>query len=73
MKNLKLYSRHQCPLCEDVEDLLQALNINYEFVDIDADDELRKKYHVMVPLLVNNLRHELSWPMTKSQILEFIK
>ncbi len=65
---LTLYSRHDCPLCEEVELMLQALAIAYRFVDIDLDEKLRKKYHVLVPVLHNQHGHELRFPFSPEQI-----
>ena len=66
-----LYSRQDCPLCEDVEEILNGLNISYDFVDIDLDDSLRKKYHVLVPVLVNDMGLELFWPFDEQQLIGF--
>ncbi len=68
-----LYSRHDCPLCEDLEEMLNDLNIPYEFIDIDADEVLRKKYHILVPVLVNKSKAELFWPYDKHQLIEFCR
>lgn len=66
-----LYSRNDCPLCEDVEETLIRLNIQYEFIDIDLDEELRKKYHVKIPVLINESQQELYWPFDENQLFEF--
>lgn len=66
-----LYSRNDCPLCEDVEDSLLKLNIKYTFVDIDSDEKLLKKYHVRIPVLVNKHNQELCWPFEEADLLEF--
>ena len=63
-----LYSRHDCPLCEDAEETLLKLSINYQFVDIDLDDSLRRKYNSKVPVLVNQKSQELEWPFTEDKI-----
>lgn len=68
-----LYSRNDCPLCEDVEETLVRLNIAFSFVDIDEDETLRKKYHVTVPVLQNNKQQELFWPFDDVRLLEFSK
>ncbi len=68
-----LYSRNDCPLCEDVEDSLLKLNIKYTFVDIDADEKLLKKYHVRIPVLVNALNQELCWPFEEAELKEFAR
>ncbi len=66
-----LYSRHDCPLCEEVEDMLIRNNISYEFINIDADEVLRKAYHVRVPVLMNTHQQELTWPFDEQQLHRF--
>ena len=66
-----LYSRNDCPLCEDVEETLLKLNIKYTFVDIDGDRKLLQKYHVRIPVLVNSHMQELCWPFEEAELKEF--
>ena len=68
---MKLYSREDCPLCEDVEENLVRLKIKYKFVDIDQDEILRKAYHVRIPVLIKDNNQELAWPFDECQLLEF--
>ena len=70
---MKLYSRNDCPLCEDVEQNLIRFGIDFQFIDIDEDKKLVKKYHVRVPVLVNNQNQELCWPFEESELKEFAK
>jgi glutaredoxin len=69
---LKLFSRQDCPLCEDVEEQLLGLSIDYEFIDIDESEELRKQYNSKVPVLMNSLNNCLNWPFDESQLMDFI-
>ena len=69
---LKLFSRQDCPLCEDVEQQLLGLGIEYEFIDIDESVELRKEYNAKVPVLMNSLNNCLNWPFEESKLLGFI-
>ncbi len=66
-----LYSRNDCPLCEDVEESLLKLNIKYTFVDIDTDEKLVQKYHVRIPVLVNSIKQELYWPFEEQELKDF--
>lgn len=68
-----LYSRNDCPLCEDVEETLAKLHLEYTFVDIDAEKKLLQKYHVRIPVLVNTLMQELCWPFEEAELIEFAK
>jgi len=70
---MKLYSREDCPLCEDVGENLVRLKVEYTFIDIDQDETLRKKYHVRVPVLVNDKQQELAWPFDEAQLMVFIE
>jgi len=65
---MNLYSRNDCPLCEDVEETLMRLDIPFKFIDIDLDSKLLKKYHTRVPVLMNG-QEELSWPFDDAAIL----
>ena len=69
---MRLYSRENCPLCEEVENTLIQLNISYDFIDIDLDEKLLRKYHVKVPVLLNDQNQELLWPFDEAKIQEFI-
>jgi glutaredoxin-related protein len=69
---LRLFSRQDCPLCEDVEDQLNGLGVQFEFIDIDESEELLKKYHVRVPVLKNSLNNSLNWPFDEKQLMDFI-
>lgn len=64
------YTREDCPLCEDVEETLIALKIDYHPVDIDLDESLLKKYNAKIPVLVCNNK-ELYYPFTTEQLKEF--
>ena len=64
------YSRNDCPLCEDVEEILIQLQMNFSIIDIDADESLRKKYNAKVPVLMRN-NQELCFPFTTDDIINF--
>ena len=64
------YSRNDCPLCEDIEETLNNLAIDYCFVDIDLDESLRKKYNAKIPVLMHN-NQELCFPFSTDDILKF--
>ncbi len=66
-----LYSRQDCPLCEEVETQLLQANVSYKYIDIDEDETLRKKYHVKVPVLINADHKELTWPFDQAELEAF--
>jgi len=46
-----LYTRRGCRLCEEAEDLLAALRLIPQLVDVDADASLAARYGLRVPVL----------------------
>lgn len=48
-----VYTRQGCGLCRTAEALAaaEARRAHLEFVDIDADDALQRRYHVRVPVV----------------------
>jgi glutaredoxin len=51
-KQVILYTRHGCHLCEEAALLLRRHGLSPEMVDIDADPQLRQRYDVCVPVVV---------------------
>ncbi|RTL47714.1 MAG: glutaredoxin family protein [Rhodocyclaceae bacterium] len=55
-KQLTLYSRTYCHLCDDMLAALETLRSEFSFtvavVDVDADPALEAKYDELVPVLV---------------------
>ena len=69
-KTLILYTRTDCPLCEEmaaeVHALLAGTGHGLTTVDVDADSSLKAKYGWDVPLLFDGdteiCRHQLNLP-----------
>lgn len=49
MKEVILYTRAGCHLCDDVKRVLHNASIIFSEVDIDTDPELRAKFNEEVP------------------------
>lgn len=49
-RTLWLFSRNDCPLCEEAEALATALGISYEYRDISTDVDLLEKYRNRIPV-----------------------
>ena len=47
-----LYTRRGCHLCDVARDVLAAHGLEPELVDIDRDDELRRRYTDCVPVVL---------------------
>ncbi len=43
MANVRVYSTHTCPWCAKVKDLLKQNNIEFEDIDVGADQEKAKE------------------------------
>jgi glutaredoxin len=58
---IDLYGREGCHLCEDARAQLLALQAEYGFalndIDIEADDELHKRYLERIPVIVLDGEH----------------
>ena len=52
MRQVILYTRAGCHLCDEARDLLIRRGLRPESVDIDADAELRERYDTCVPVVV---------------------
>ena len=50
-----LYTRANCPLCDEAKLMIQLVNedfpLPYKEIDIESDDELHEKYMLMIPVL----------------------
>lgn len=55
MKEVILYGKENCPLCDDARALLQALQDREPFqmkeIDIYSNDELLEKFQLMIPVV----------------------
>jgi glutaredoxin len=51
MRQVVLYTRAGCQLCDDARELLARYGLRPESVDIDADAELRARYDTCVPVV----------------------
>jgi glutaredoxin len=52
MRDVVLYTRQGCHLCDDAKSLLEASGLAPREVDIDQDDRLRIRYNHCVPVVV---------------------
>lgn len=58
MISLRLYSRRECRLCEEMQETVnrvsEGFSVRFEIVDIDLDSELIGHYGEEVPVLFVN-------------------
>lgn len=73
-RDVVVYSRKGCHLCDVVKETLAQLESAAEFrwreVDIDADPELRQKYNDEVPVVFIDGRKAFKYRMDGRQFLD---
>jgi len=65
-----LISRKGCHLCEEAEALLEAQGIPYTFLDVDADEDLKKLYTFRVPVLLRGGQVLLEGKFTPERLMK---
>ena len=63
MRQVQLYSRHGCHLCDDarntLEHLQSDLNFKVEEIFIDGDPELERRFGELVPVIqIDHIQHD---------------
>ncbi|MBI1900840.1 MAG: glutaredoxin family protein [Planctomycetia bacterium] len=51
-RDVILYTRQGCHLCDDAGEILQRYGLEPTLVDIDRDPELKQRYDCCVPVVV---------------------
>ncbi|WP_029148014.1 glutaredoxin family protein [Methylophilus sp. 5] len=72
---LILLGTQGCHLCDDAEQLLQALNLPYQSLDIMDDEKLLQRYEISIPVLLdasNSGVNELFWPFNAEMISHWL-
>ncbi|MGP4077284.1 glutaredoxin family protein [Halobacillus sp. K22] len=58
MNKIILYSKQNCPLCEEISSLVELFsgeyNIDVQEIDIEQNDELMRRYLLEVPVILVN-------------------
>jgi arsenate reductase-like glutaredoxin family protein len=75
--HLNLYSTTNCHLCEEADDLLKSLNLQYNFIstniEIAEDIKLLALYELKIPVLkrIDN-NQEIYWPFSIDEIKKLL-
>jgi glutaredoxin len=68
-----LYTRAGCCLCDDAKRVLMEARLqadfDYEEVDIDTDEELRRLYNEEVPVIAINARKAFKYRVDMKEFL----
>jgi len=79
LPELRLYSRRGCHLCTDFEQALRAWlaehapDLDLRVIDIDGDEDLRKRYNADVPLLMLEDRLVLQYFFEPERMAQVIR
>lgn len=60
--SLLLYTTPGCHLCELAEEILHAVGVKFDSVDIADDLDLIRRYGVRIPVVADQSGRELGWP-----------
>lgn len=72
-REVLLYTRPDCHLCELAAQMLEECSVTWYFVDIESDLELIRKYGVHIPVLyLADVDRELYWPFSSETVRAFI-
>ncbi len=70
---LVLYGTTYCHLCEQAAEVLHAVGLSAEHIDIAEDDALLEKYGVRIPVVKReDTGAELGWPFDEAAVRRFI-
>lgn len=68
---LTLYTSPGCHLCEQAEEILDYLGVDFRAVDISSDVDLIRKFGVRIPVLKRPDDAELGWPFDALDVERF--
>ena len=76
MKTLRLFSRPECHLCDELAEALEPMirgRAHLEVVNIDDDLTLTERYWLRIPVLVGNDEQELSaYPLDAAAVEAYL-
>lgn len=77
MRELTLYSRPGCHLCDFVFDELQPLctagAVSLRVIDVDSDPALRERYGLRVPVVCAGDTELCGWPFDQRRISDWLR
>lgn len=76
-RQITLYSRKECCLCEEMKAVISAaaarLQFEYSEIDIDADPQLRAEFNDQAPVLFIDGRKAFKYRVTQQQLEKHLK
>ena len=72
-REVTLYTRPDCHLCELAERMLENCGVAWQAVDIEGNLELVRRYGTRIPVAYRaDVDRELAWPFTEDGLAAFI-
>ncbi len=75
MKTLRLFSRPECHLCDELAIALQPIvrgRARVEIVNIDDDLTLKKRYGLRIPVLVGDDQELSAYPLDAAAVEAYL-
>lgn len=73
-KELILYTRPACHLCDQVVAMLQTMKVDCRPENIEQDPELERSYGLSIPVLrLPETGKELFYPFNEDQLRQFLR
>ena len=73
-REVVLYTRPDCHLCELAEQMLENGAVRWQTVDIETSLDLIRKYGTRIPVLYRpDVDRELYWPFTEESVNAFVE
>jgi glutaredoxin len=69
---LRLLSRPECGLCEDMARDLRRLKVTFVEVDVDEDETLQREYGEVIPVLMLGDREIARAPQTERTLRQVL-
>ena len=76
MKRFKLYSTSACHLCEQAQQMIEAVApqpLELEEVAVSETDELFERYGLLIPVLQHPDGREMNWPFAVDALRAFLE
>jgi hypothetical protein len=76
LTKLTLLTRACCHLCDEMEEALRPLSIEFGIgvarIDVDADAELRTRYDELVPVLLHEGRELCHYFLEEAKVRDYL-
>lgn len=76
MRELTVYSRSGCHLCDflidELRPLCEAAGVSLRILDVDVNDRWRELYGLRVPVVCAGEREISAWPLDKGSVREWL-